>query len=389
MNTFSRKVTVTALAMFCLWATHSPARAVSAPVTLLRTPNGGIQPQAVVDDKGVLHLIYYHGDPSHGDVFYVRKPLGADAAFSAPLRVNQKSGSAIAIGTIRGAQIALGRRGQVYVAWNGSSLAAKSPDGGAGMLFTRLRADRGGFEPERQLITETAGVDGGGSVAADGAGMVYVTWHSTPTGQREAQGGVYISRSRDDGATFQPERRIAMPALGACGCCGMRALATTEGVLYVVYRAATDSVHRDTVLLVSKDRGDTFALRKVEPWDINACPMSLFSLTPGVPGAIAAWETKGRASWARVAADGGLTLPTAVPTGSGQKYPIALTSATHETLVVWVEGAGWEKGGDLAYQRYGAQDAPIGERGFLPGAIPVWSLAAAVARPDGSFVVIY
>src|SRR4051812_21294759 len=76
------------------------------PVHLLQTPNGGIQPQAVVDARGMLHLIYYKGDPAGGDLFYVHREHGKDR-FSEPLRVNSQPGSAIAMGTIRGGQLAV------------------------------------------------------------------------------------------------------------------------------------------------------------------------------------------------------------------------------------------------------------------------------------------
>src|SRR5207244_2989490 len=76
-------------------------------VDVVRTPDGGIQPQAAVDSEGTIHLIYFKGDPAGGDLFYVTRkttPVG----FSRPIRVNSQPGSAVATGTIRGAQIALG-----------------------------------------------------------------------------------------------------------------------------------------------------------------------------------------------------------------------------------------------------------------------------------------
>src|ERR671939_2010201 len=64
----------------------------SAKVTLMRVPHGGIQPQCAVDAKGVLHLIYFKGEPGAGDVFYVRSDDGG-AKFTEPIRVNSKPGS--------------------------------------------------------------------------------------------------------------------------------------------------------------------------------------------------------------------------------------------------------------------------------------------------------
>ena len=51
-------------------ADEPAARSSSGKVTLLRVPNGGIQPQAMVDAKGVVHLIYLAGEPRACDVFY-------------------------------------------------------------------------------------------------------------------------------------------------------------------------------------------------------------------------------------------------------------------------------------------------------------------------------
>ena len=92
-------------------------RGEATKVTLARTPNGGIQPQAAVDAKGFVHLIYFKGEPKAGDIFYGRQPLGAEK-FSEPIQVNRQAGSAIAIGTIRGAHLAPGRNGRIHVAWN-------------------------------------------------------------------------------------------------------------------------------------------------------------------------------------------------------------------------------------------------------------------------------
>src|SRR5262245_31650524 len=98
-------------------------------IRLYRIPNGGIQPQVALDEKGTLHLVYYTGDAHHGDLFYARSQDGG-ASFSSALPVNQGS-SAIAAGTIRGAQLALGKDGRVHVAWNGSNNAGPlNPDSG-------------------------------------------------------------------------------------------------------------------------------------------------------------------------------------------------------------------------------------------------------------------
>src|SRR5713101_9709115 len=85
-------------------------------ITLLRTPHGGIQPQTELDRDGLLHMIYFKGDASAGDIEYVERQPGAQD-FSRPIRVNSEPRSAVAIGTVRGPQIAMGRNGRAYVIW--------------------------------------------------------------------------------------------------------------------------------------------------------------------------------------------------------------------------------------------------------------------------------
>ena len=41
------------------------------PVREVRVPNGGIQPQALADPTGRIHLLYYSGDRAYGDLYYV------------------------------------------------------------------------------------------------------------------------------------------------------------------------------------------------------------------------------------------------------------------------------------------------------------------------------
>src|SRR5262249_55744364 len=134
----------------------------------------------------------YTGDAHKGDLNYVRS-TDFGKSFSSALRVNSQSGGAVAAGTIRGAQLALGKAGLGHVAWNGSMEARPegplNPDSGKHgmpMLYARLNESRSAFEPQRNLMLHSFGLDGGGSVAADRAGTVYVAWHGI--GETEASG---------------------------------------------------------------------------------------------------------------------------------------------------------------------------------------------------------
>src|SRR6185369_4163602 len=211
----------------------SPALA-AGKVTLVRTPEGGIQPQAVVDAAGTVHLVYFKGTPGAGDVFYVRR--GAkDAGFSKPIPVSSKSGTAVAVGTIRGAQLAIGKGNRVHVVWNQSHASLSAADKmKAAMIYTRLNDAGTAFEPQRTLSDVAYQLDGGGTVAADGLGNVYVAWHGNPEASGEANRRVFVARSTDEGRTFLPEVPAISEATGACGCCGMKAIADGTGNVFML-----------------------------------------------------------------------------------------------------------------------------------------------------------
>lgn len=359
-------------------------------IDLLRVPDGGIQPQVAVDDRGTLHLIYLKGDPAGGDVFYVRRGAGTPE-FSAPIRVNSQTGSAVAAGTIRGAQLAIGRNGRVHVAWNGSRQAEpKGPGGSFPMLYARLNDGGEAFEPQRNVMRHAAGLDGGGTVAADAAGNVYVAWHGMGEVKGEEHRRVYLARSRDDGKTFSREEPAFPEATGACACCGMRAFADTKGSLYMLYRAATGGSERDIILLTSRDQGKSFRGERLHKWHLNACPMSSESIVETGDGVLAAWETEKQVWFARI--DGGTTrasgLTHAPGEGVNRKHPVLAVNRQGETMLAWTEGTGWKKGGSIAWQMYDKSGRPTKEKGQADG-LPVWSMAAVFARPDGGFTILY
>jgi hypothetical protein len=360
-----------------------------ARVRLLRVPDRGIQPQA--DGNGVVHLIYYKGDPRAGDLFYVRSENGA-SSFSHPLRVKSYPGSAIAMGNIRGAHLAVGKKGRVHVAWNGSSKAEpKGPKGEFPMLYTRLNDTGTAFEAQRNIIQSAAGLDGGGSVAADESGNVYVAWHAPAPGSTgEEQRRVWIAKSSDEGKSFSRETPAFPQPTGACGCCGLRAFADSKGSVYLLYRAATEQIHRDMYLLISTDHGAKFQGEDIGPWEINACPMSSASFAQSPAGVLAAWETKGQVYYARIDPQTGKRSQPVGAAGlsRGRKYPAVAGNAKGETILVWTEGMGWNRGGSLAWQIYDQTGKPTSEKGAADG-VPTWSLVAAFARPDGGFTVIY
>jgi hypothetical protein len=310
------------------------------------------------------------------------------------VRVNSESGSAIAAGTIRGGQIAIGRNGRIHVAWNGSkaepkgALNPESGEPGVPMLYSRLNDARSAFEPQRELMIRTFGLDGGGSVAADLAGNVYVAWHGKALGASSGDAGrqVWIAKSNDDGKKFAPERSAWKDRTGACGCCGMSMSVDTNGIVRVLYRSATKDIHRDIYLLKSQDHGVSFEGLKLHPWEINACPMSSMSFSEAAGKVEGAWETGGQVYFEN------LTTPNTTPVSApgepkGHKHPRIAISPNGYTLMTWTEGTGWSRGGSLAWQLYDRNGKMIGEKGSVAG-VPAWSFGAVIAKPNG-FIVLY
>jgi hypothetical protein len=366
-------------------------------VALIRVPNNGIQPEAVVDAQGVVHLLYFSGEPRAGDLFYVRS-TDSGRTFSTPVRINSQPGSAIGTGTIRGGQLALGRGGRVHVTWNGSDIAmpkgVANPANGqptAPFLYARSNPEGTRFEPQRNLTTRGYFIDGGGSIAADRVGNVYAVWHAAPVDGQPGEDHrlVWIARSTDDGATFSREEPASRENAGACGCCGIRALASSDTLL-LLYRSATAMIHRDVHLLQSTDRGRTFRGSRVQEWEINACPMTSMSLATIADTTLGAWETAGQVYFGRIdARTARIPESMAAPgAGTNRKHPRLAVNRRRETLLAWTEGTAWARGGSLAWQVFDASGRPTDVKGTAPG-IPVWSFAAPIVRPDGSFAILY
>jgi hypothetical protein len=344
-------------------------------------PDGGIQPQVAVDGAGGVHVIYFRGEPAHGDLFYIGSTDGG-GTFSAPIPVNSTPGAAIAIGTVRGGQIAVGRSGRVHVAWNGShSIGPASTP----MFYTRLNAERTAFEPERNVMHGAYDIDGGGAVAADGNGHVYVVWHANVPGEREeGKRRVWIARSDDDGRTLEQERAVFDEPTGACGCCGLGAFADSRGSLFVLFRSAFDVVNRDMYLLTSHDRGEHFDGRQIDRWNVGICVMSTQAFAEGVSGVFTAWETKGQVYLGRIDSKSGKASWVVGAPGEdrNRKHPAIAVNSDGSVLFAWTEGTAWNKGGSVSWQLFDADGHGLGASGRAAG-VPVWGLVAAYASADG------
>lgn len=376
-----------------LWANAGRSTELAAAeIRPERVPESGLQPDARVDAQGRVHLVYLHGDPKAADIHRVSRGPGR-GEWSRPQTVNSEAGAAVALGTVRGARLALGGDGILHVVWNGSSKVPSTASGSAPLLYARSRSGGDGFEPQRAVGGMTRHLDGGAAVAADGRGTVWVVWHAAlptppPEGDDETRRAVFLAASRDEGRTFDPPRRIDPPGMGVCACCGLDAGFGPDGSGWVLVRGAAGKTQRGMRLLKARAGSLEFQATALDAWELNQCPLSTTRLGWAGGSALAVWLSEGRIRLGRP----GATDPVRAVSEAGRKanHPVLVPiHGTNALLVAWTEGTGWQRGGELAWRTVGldssSQDSPVRR---LPG-VPVWGSVAAWQESDGSVTVLY
>ncbi|MDZ4406247.1 hypothetical protein [Prosthecobacter sp.] len=357
-----------------------PIFASGTDVLLERVPESGVQPQIVTTSDGTLHLVYLKGEPRGCNVRHVTKKPGA-TAWSTPHTVNSTLGSAVAAGTIRGAQIAVGKDDSLHIVWNGPG-GKQQP---APLLYSRSLTHGVTFEPQRDLRADTQALDGGASVAASAKGEVFVVWHGAPadSGPGEINRRVFILKSTNNGQTFAAPKIANADDPGVCACCSLKAFVTPSGELLTLYRAARSMTQRDITLMTSRDGGETFQHRDVGLWVVNMCPMSSASVITTGKNTRAAWESEGRVFTSLL----DTTSDAVAVSPDKARHPALAINSRGETLVSWSVGTGWQKGGQLAWLVLDSGGKPTSNRGLKPG-VPVWGFTAAYAEGD-RFVILY
>ncbi len=345
-------------------------------VTTIRVPAQGLSPQSQPDSAGRLHLIYFKGDPAHGNIFYTTSSDFAQT-FAPPITVNSTPESALIIGTVRGPQLAVASNNIPHIAWMASPTE---------FSYTHLTPNHA-FQPQRNLIQARPGLDAGGSITAAPDGTLYVAWHA-PTRAKdpaEANRRIWISRSTDAGSTFSPETTGDSPALGVCACCNLRAFATNNR-LYVLYRSAANHIHRDIHLLTfSKDLifKNDLTLATLE---INKCIMSTASFALATDGPLCAFESD-RQVFLYNLSTRAMESPPPGPART-RKHPTLSVNKDNIILLTWTEDTSFNKGGSVAWQLFNPELKPLSKIAHAPN-LPPNSIPTTFAKPDGSFVILY
>lgn len=368
-----------AVLAFCLLA---PFQLCQAQVRVESVPEGGIQPQVLVDAKNSVHLVYLKGDPKASDIRYTHRPV-TSPTWAEPVTVNSIVGSAVAMGTIRGAQLALGREGSVQVVWNGVAAKLNDKQQRSPLYHARKPAGAVSFEKQRDWLGDTVALDGGASVAANAEGRVCLVWHASKAfGLREGARFVFVRESSDDGATFSEPRELNRAQPGVCPCCSLKAHLDSRGTLHVIYRAAMKPDERG-MALIRLPQGGEASITPLDDWRIAMCPMSSISLQERAGTLRAAWENDGRLVTAILDAQPSIG-DKAGPKGA--KHPSMTTNSQGSTLLTCITGSGWMKAGQLHWELRDGLGKVIESRDG--DKLPVWSFATSYALLDGGFVIL-
>jgi hypothetical protein len=226
-----------------------------------------------------------------GRAFVVRSDdLGA--TFSEPVAV-QRVAEVIETNGEGRPKLAVGPEGTVYVSWThkletpytGEIRFARSTDGGKS------------FEPVRTINDD--GLEIGhrfDTLFVDPAGDVYLAWvdkrdlHAAETAGEEYLGAsLYYTVSRDQGASFAPNRRVAHHA---CECCRIVAAPAPGGGAAVLWRHVFEGSIRDHAFAILDPDGLSTPMRRVshEDWELDACPHHGPAIVPdGSSGYNMAW----------------------------------------------------------------------------------------------------
>jgi hypothetical protein len=108
-------------------------------------PEKGLQPEVVTGPEGTIHLVYLQGEAKAADVRYTSRQPGQPWQNSEA--VNSPAAKGIAVGSIRGPQVALGANGTVHVLWNGVSGGEPAPQ--APLWYARKQAGEREFGKPR------------------------------------------------------------------------------------------------------------------------------------------------------------------------------------------------------------------------------------------------
>lgn len=229
------------------------------------------QPQAAVDDDGVIHVVYGVGD----SIRYVQSKDQA-ASFSEPVELPKLG--VVALGMRRGPRIAVAKDVLCITAIGGDQGKGKDGD------VLGCRSTDGGKSWQGPVrVNDVAGAarEGLHGMAAGQDGRLCCVWLDLRHGKT-----VVMAATSTDGGLHWSENVVVYrsPDGSVCECCHPSVAIGGDSRIHVLWRNSLGG-NRDMFVATSRDGGATFGevvQLDRESWPLDACPMD--------GGAIAALE---------------------------------------------------------------------------------------------------
>jgi hypothetical protein len=356
----------------------------TATMKIIRAPSGSLVPDAVVDDRGTLHVVY-----GLNHTAYYLQSTNNGLTFTSPVKANSSGTVETEMGE-RGPKLAVGRDGVIHVVWE---------DDWAPGVQTFVRycrsLDGGKTFEARRTVSSMSGVDGV-TMTADGLGNVVAFWHvmADPPPDVPQATWLFLAWSTNNGATFGTSERVNITNFPevACSMCMTRARMSADGNLYLAFRSAVGNI-RDFYLLKGAKSENRFTAIRVnqDNWNIDYCPMVGPELTFDPYGrALCSFMTSNRVYWAVAEPPiNDFRLHVATPSSQDDEIFPTVTANRHgETLLVWQVGPMSTSGTTtVKWARYNIDGTPSGQQGVI-GTSFSGTKATAVVGSDDNFYII-
>jgi len=243
----------------------------------------GLQPQVATSGSRAFVAC------GQGDRVFVLASKDAGRTFGSPVAL--PTTGKLMLGMRRGPRVAISGRAVVV-----SAVYGQKGGGADGDLFSWRSRDEGRtwVGPVRVSDVPGAAREGLHAMAASSTGRLAATWLDLRGGGTE----IWAASSDDGGASWGKNVRVYRSPDGhVCECCHPSAAFGPKGELYVMFRNWLGGA-RDMYLSASRDGGATFGAAQrlgVGTWPLNACPMDGGSIGVAADGSVTTvWRRGGR-----------------------------------------------------------------------------------------------
>jgi hypothetical protein len=331
-------------------------------VIVRRCPNAGTPVCARITNAGVIHLLYDLG----GLTWYTVSRDNGKTFEKAICTVDPNSRQPGL--EFSGADMSVNNNGQVFVAMSTNGWKLKVPQNEWSLHYTTLAPGASAFSPVSNLNGKSSQ---GFSLASDDGGNVAAVWLSEK---------LYANFSRDGGKTFSANAEISNEC-DPCPCCTTSSVFGANGDLAVLYREEAGN-NRDMFILI-RHRDGRISRKRISTtlWNIDACPMSCFTISRAGEGYVAAWPTKGQVYFVKLDKDGNQLPPGEIATdGRAVSHEGILALATPDGHIL----IAWNHASRLNWQAFTANGRPTG---WVESTAEDGKWAAGVALADSRILL--